>query len=67
MRVWPQWLALIESRADRFLVGTDASQRSIESDARRFDSVQSFLKQLTPATRDRVARTNLLALVGPGR
>jgi hypothetical protein len=66
-RVWPQWLALIEAHANRFVVGTDASQRSLESDVMKFDSVQSFLKQLSPTTRERVARTNLLALVGPAR
>jgi predicted TIM-barrel fold metal-dependent hydrolase len=66
-KVWPQWLAAIESRSDRFLVGTDASQRSIDSDVAKFESVQAFLRQLTPTTRERVARTNLLALVAPLR
>jgi predicted TIM-barrel fold metal-dependent hydrolase len=63
--VWPQWLALIESKPGRFIVGTDASQRSQDADAMKFASVQSFLLQLSPATRERVARTNLLALVQP--
>jgi predicted TIM-barrel fold metal-dependent hydrolase len=62
--VWPEWLALIESKADRFIVGTDASQRSRETEMMKFDSVQAFLRQLSPATQDRVARTNLLNLVG---
>ena len=66
-RVWPQWLALIESRPDRFVVGTDASHRTIDSEVMKFESVQAFLKQLSPSTRDRVARTNLLALIGPAR
>lgn len=61
--VWPEWLALIESKADRFIVGTDASHRSRESEIMKFESVQAFLRQLSPATRDRVARTNLLKLV----
>lgn len=61
--VWPEWLALIEAKADRFIVGTDASQRSRETEIMKFDSVQAFLRQLSPATRDRVARTNLLNLV----
>jgi predicted TIM-barrel fold metal-dependent hydrolase len=65
--VWPQWLALIESKPERFVVGTDASQRSAESEAMKFASVQSFLRQLSPATRERVARTNLLQLLGPLR
>jgi predicted TIM-barrel fold metal-dependent hydrolase len=63
MNVWPEWLELIESKPDRFIVGTDASHRSRESEQMKFDSVQSFLRQLSPATRDRVARTNLLTLV----
>jgi predicted TIM-barrel fold metal-dependent hydrolase len=63
--VWPEWLELIESKPDRFIVGTDASHRSRESEHMKFDSVQSFLRQLSPATRDRVARANLLALVDP--
>jgi predicted TIM-barrel fold metal-dependent hydrolase len=61
--VWPEWLALIESKADRFMVGTDASHRSHESELMKFESVQAFLRQLSPATRDRVARTNLLKLI----
>jgi len=65
--VWPQWLALIESRPERFIIGTDASHRSIASEAMKFDSVQAFLGQLSPTTRDRVARSNILALLGPAR
>lgn len=65
--VWPQWLALIEARPDRFLVGTDASQRSAASDSLKFASVQSFLRQLSPATRDQVARSNLLRLLDAPR
>lgn len=61
--VWPQWLAFIESKPERFLVGTDASHRSVESDAMKFQSVQSFLRQLSPATRDLVARGNILKLL----
>lgn len=62
--VWPQWLAFIESRPERFLVGTDASHRSAESEAMKALSVQNFLRQLSPATRDQVARRNLLKLIG---
>lgn len=65
--VWPEWLELIESKADRFIVGTDASQRSRETEIMKFDSVQGFLRQLSPGTQDRVARTNLLNLVDPKR
>jgi hypothetical protein len=31
------------------------------------ESVQSFLRQLSPATQERVARTNLLKLLGSDR
>ena len=65
--VWPEWLALIEAMPERFVVGTDASQRSAGMEAMKFASVQSFLRQLTPATRERVARSNLLKLLGPLR
>lgn len=61
--VWPEWLALIESMPERFLVGTDASQRSPQGEAMRYDSVRSFLRQLSPAAREQVARANLLKLV----
>jgi hypothetical protein len=62
-RVWPEWLALIEAHAGRFIVGTDASHRSMESDVHKAESVQSFLCQLSPATRERVARLNLIDLL----
>lgn len=62
--VWPQWLALIEGRPERFIVGTDASHRSAESEAMKFQSVQNFLRQLTLGTRASVAQGNLLKLVG---
>ena len=61
--VWPEWLALIESMSDRFIVGTDASHRSRENEIMKGDSVQAFLRQLSPVTQERVARTNLLKLV----
>ena len=65
--VWPEWLALIEAQPERFVVGTDASQRSAESEEMKFASVQSFLRQLSPPTREKVARGNLLNLLGPLR
>lgn len=65
--VWPEWLELIETRPERFLIGTDASQRSLDSDAMKFASVQSFLLQLSPATREQVASRNLLRLIEPAR
>lgn len=65
--LWPEWLALIEALPTRFIVGTDASQRSPESDRMKFESVQNLLAQLSPGTRERVARANILELVGlPG-
>jgi predicted TIM-barrel fold metal-dependent hydrolase len=62
--VWPEWLAFVESQPLRFLVGTDASGRSRESDGMKFESVQNFLRQLSPSTRERVGSRNLLDLVG---
>jgi predicted TIM-barrel fold metal-dependent hydrolase len=61
--VWPQWLELIESKPDRFVIGTDASHRSERSETMKFASVQNFLRQLSPATRERVAQTNILKLI----
>jgi predicted TIM-barrel fold metal-dependent hydrolase len=60
----PEWLALIESRSDRFIIGTDASQRSREMEIMKHESVQNVLRQLSPATRERVAMRNLLRLLG---
>lgn len=62
-RLWPEWLALIESMPDRFLIGTDASHRSRDSEEMKVSSVQALLRQLSPAARDRVARGTLLALI----
>ncbi|NKE48343.1 amidohydrolase family protein [Roseomonas frigidaquae] len=65
--VWPEWLQLIEAKPDRFIIGTDASHRSMASDTMKYASVQAFLRQLSPAVRDKVAQTNLLALLAPAR
>lgn len=64
VRVWPEWLALIESMPARFMVGTDASHRSAASDEMKYASVQSFLAQLKPGAREQVASGTLLRLVG---
>jgi predicted TIM-barrel fold metal-dependent hydrolase len=61
--VWPGWLELIEAKPERFIIGTDANQRSRAGDIMKLESVQAVLRQLSPATRDRVARTNLLHLL----
>lgn len=63
-KVWPEWLQLIEQRPGRFLVGTDASNRSASDDAMKFASVQNFLAQLSPVARERVGRRTLLELLG---
>lgn len=63
VEVWPDWLHLIEDYPTRFLVGTDASHRSLESENMKHASVQNFLRQLSPETRNKVARENLLAVV----
>jgi predicted TIM-barrel fold metal-dependent hydrolase len=66
--VWPQWLALIEEQPQRFVVGTDASNRSLSMDQMKFASVQNFLRQLSPRAQALVGRENILRLVGtPGR
>ena len=61
--IWNQWLDLIEKNPERFIVGTDASHHSIGRDRGKIASVHLFLNQLSLQARDRVARTNLLALV----
>ncbi len=61
--LWPEWRALIEAKADRFVIGTDASHRSREREVMKLESVQNVLRQLSPAARERVARTNLLRLL----
>jgi predicted TIM-barrel fold metal-dependent hydrolase len=63
VRVWPEWLQLVEELPERFLVGSDASHRSAESEAMKFASVQNFLAQLSPRARTLVGRDNLLRLV----
>lgn len=63
-RVWPEWLQLVEEMPERFLVGSDASHRSAESEAMKFASVQNFLAQLSPRAQALVGRDNLLRLVG---
>lgn len=64
VQVWPEWLALIEAQPRRFLVGTDASHRSRDSEVTKFESVQNLLRQLSPGARSRVGTENLLELVG---
>lgn len=61
--LWPEWRQLIEDHATRFVVGTDAANRSRESDQARIDSVRALLAQLSEPTRQAVARDNLLQLV----
>jgi predicted TIM-barrel fold metal-dependent hydrolase len=62
--VWPEWLELVESQPRRFIVGTDAAGRSRTNDTMKFESVQNFLRQLSPTTRELVATRNLLRLLG---
>ena len=63
-QVWPEWLALVEAMPQRFVVGTDAANRNEAGDGERYASVQNFLRQLTPATREAVAAANLRRLLG---
>ncbi|MES2783908.1 MAG: TatD family hydrolase [Pseudomonadota bacterium] len=64
VNVWPEWLALIEKESHRFIVGTDASHRSAASETMKFESVQNFLRQLSPGARLKVGRENILGLLG---
>lgn len=61
--IWKQWLDLVEENSSRFIVGTDASHHSIDRDRRKVKSVQIFLNQLTPETKEKVAGKNLLDLI----
>lgn len=61
---WPEWLALVESQPQRFVVGTDAAGRSRANDAMKFESVQNFLRQLSPQARELVGSRNMLRLLG---
>lgn len=63
-RVWPEWLALVEAMPQRFLVGTDASNRNPGFERMKLESVQRFLEQLSPAARRIVAFDNLSRLLG---
>ncbi len=58
-KVWQEWLDLVESMPSRFLVGTDTSVRSKQSDLANVARVQLFLDQLSVPTRRQVARKNL--------
>ena len=61
--IWKQWLDLVEEKPNRFLVGSDASHHSYKRDETKIKSVQLFLNQLNPKTRNQVASTNILSLV----
>jgi predicted TIM-barrel fold metal-dependent hydrolase len=64
--VWPAWLALIERMPERFLVGTDASLRSRESDLTKIDSVNNLLRQLSFDARRMIAVENLNRILDLG-
>jgi predicted TIM-barrel fold metal-dependent hydrolase len=61
--VWPEWLELVEAHPTRFVVGTDASQRSATSDDAKAVSVHRFLAQLSPRARSQIASENLERLL----
>src|SRR5690606_17159262 len=52
--VWPEWLDLVESMPERFLVGTDDSGRSEEGGLANARRVLLFLEQLSPSARRQV-------------
>jgi predicted TIM-barrel fold metal-dependent hydrolase len=59
--VWSRWLGLVERNAQRFIVGTDAAQRG--NDREKVARVRLFLSQLSPATRELVAKGNIERLL----
>ena len=61
--VWPQWLELIETNPQRFIVGTDAALHSIENARAKIGGVQRLLEQLSPRTRELVASGNITRLL----
>ena len=62
--LWPQWKALIEKHPKRFIVGTDASHHSWQSEEMKASSVQRVLSQLALPAREMVAYSNLAGLLG---
>lgn len=62
-KVWPQWLELIESNPERFVIGTDASHRRISTERRKIERVHLLLAQLRPETRKMVASENMNRLM----
>jgi predicted TIM-barrel fold metal-dependent hydrolase len=62
-RLQGAWRSLIEAFPDRFVVGTDASHHDPDREAMKAASVQTFLRQLPPSVRDRVARGTLSRLL----
>lgn len=61
--VKPRWLALIEERPTRFVVGTDAALHDIDRARAKVGGVQRLLEQLTPSTRALVASGNLTRIL----
>ena len=59
VQVWPEWIALVERSPERFIVGTDAAGRSVDSDRSKLNGMASFLGQLTPRAAALVASANL--------
>jgi predicted TIM-barrel fold metal-dependent hydrolase len=64
--VWPEWLALVRRMPARFVMGTDASLRSIEGDQEKIRSVTNFLNQLPADVRRQVATENLKRILRLG-
>ena len=62
-RIAPGWQALVESMPRRFLVGSDASHHSEESERMKLESVRNFLGQLSPSARAEVGGEVLRRLI----
>ena len=63
VRVWQEWLDVIEAMPTRFLVGTDAAGRSPQGNGNHIQGVQRLLAQLPDSTRRLVARDNLTRIL----
>lgn len=61
--IWKQWLNLIETYPNRFILGTDSSNHSSKRDKEKIKSAQLFLNQLSVATIKKISQENLLEII----
>jgi hypothetical protein len=63
-RLRPVWVELLEEFPDRFVVGTDAGQRTLSTYARIIGIWRQILAQLSPETAAMLAHRNAERLLG---